>query len=213
MKIRLPNLSRLIDLRDATRAAGESMAAERGRFAQIANRHDNGTAPRAVTAYQLFQTPPEIAAQLAGLLNLQPGARILEPSAGLGRLLDAVSHYEPAEIVAVEKSAEVAKELRAQGRPGVRVVEGDFLALDPADYGAFDAVIMNPPFHMRDDVKHIEHARTFLKYGGKLAAICMDTDKRAERLRPEAIDWIPLLPGAFKSAGTDVGTVLCTFTL
>lgn len=213
MKIQLPNLSRLHELREDTRAAGASMDAQRARFHRIENRHENGTAPRAVTAYQLFQTPPEVADRLCRLLDLQPGARILEPSAGLGRLIDAAHLFKPSEIVAIEKAQTVAEELRSQGREAVRVIESDFLTVEPGDLGSFDAVIMNPPFHMRDDIRHIEHARTFLKFGGKLAAVCMDTEHRRQRLQPEAIDWIPLGADAFKSAGTAVPTVLCTFTL
>ena len=88
-----------------------------------------------------------------------------------------------------------------------------FLAIEAQELGAFDCIIMNPPFHMRDDIRHIEHARTFLKKGGKLAAICMDTEHRRRRLQPDALDWIQIDAGAFKSEGTGVPVVLCTFTL
>lgn len=213
MKIKLPNTHRLHALRMESQATGREMDEHRERFQRIDNRHEDGTAPRAVTSWQLFQTPPAVASRLAELLNLAPGARILEPSAGLGRLLDAVRIYEPGEIVAIEKSADVAAELNAQAREGVRIICQDFLTVEPMELGAFDAVIMNPPFHMREDIRHIEHARTFLKKGGTLAAVCMDTDRREAMLRPDALTWEPLPPGAFRSVGTNVPVVLCTFTL
>ena len=56
----------------------------------LARRHEEGTAPKAVSAWQLFPTPPEIAAQMVTLAGIEPGHRVLEPSAGTGRLLDAI---------------------------------------------------------------------------------------------------------------------------
>lgn len=197
----------------ANDAAGYEMDEHRERFERIEGRQENGTAPRAVSSFNLFQTPHLIALRLAELLNLEPGARILEPSAGLGRLIDAVEIHQPREIVAIEKSADVAAELNAQARAGVRVICRDFLEVEPMELGAFDAVIMNPPFHMREDIRHIEHARTFLKKGGRLAAVCMDTERREKILKPDALTWEPLPPGAFRSVGTNVPVVLCTFTL
>lgn len=206
-------LHRLLTLQNENNRHRATMDEQRPRFERIAGRHDNGTAPRAVSSFQLFQTPAEIAARLAALLDLQPGARILEPSAGLGRLLDAVQPYAPGEVVAVEMAGNVADELEKQGRAGVRVIRRDFLEIEAGELGSFDAVIMNPPFHMRADIRHIEHARTFLKFGGKLAAVCMDTEHRRTRLRPDALDWIELGPDAFKEAATGVPTCLATFTL
>ncbi len=204
---------RLHALRMENDAAGYVMDEMRPRFDRIANRHDNGTAPRAVTAFQLFQTPPSIAAQLVALLNIQPGARILEPSAGLGVILDALPPCGPSGptlVVAVEIAAACAGELYRQNRKGVAIKQRDFLSLTPSDLGHFDAVAMNPPFHMRDDIRHILHARQFLKPGGRLAAICFDTDHRRQVLQPIASTWQPLPPGTFGKAGTNVGTVLLT---
>jgi len=208
--VKLPNTARLLSLRAENDRQRLKMEALRPRFDRIAGRHENGTAPRAVTAWQLFQTPPEIAARLAAMLNLQPGARILEPSAGLGRLIDAASAYDPREIVAVEMDSSVAGELRRRGQP---VIERDFLNTESDELGSFDAVIMNPPFHLRADIRHIEHARTFLNHGGRLAAVCMGTDHRRARLKPDALEWIELEAGAFASSGTQVPVFLCTFTL
>ncbi len=191
-------------------AARFAMAEMRPRFDALRARHDNGTAPRAVVAFNLFQTPADIAAQMAKALDLKQGARILEPSAGLGRLLDAVTPYEPSEIVAVENAPQCAAELFNQNRPRVTIKQRDFLTLTPDDLGTFDAVIMNPPFHLRADIRHIFHARSFLKPGGILAALCMNTQHRTEQLKPIAATWEVLPDKAFKAEGTNISAAILT---
>lgn len=185
----------------------------RPRFDRMANRHENGTAPRAVTAYQLFQTPVAVAERLAALLDLKPGARVLEPSAGLGRLVEAVAPFTPSEVVAVELTPQCAGELYAQNRAGVTIKQRDFLTCTPADLGMFDAVIMNPPFHMRADIRHIRHAMSFLRPGGTLAAICLAGPHRTEALRPLASEWIELDAGTFAQEGTKVAAVMMKIKL
>lgn len=202
--------NRLHTLRMENNAAGYAMQEMRPRFDRLAQRHENGTAPRAVVVYQLFQTPEPIAAQLVSLLELKPQARVLEPSAGLGRLLDALKPFDLSEVVAVEQAADCARELFQQDRPNLKIKQRDFLTVTPAELGLFDAVAMNPPFHMRSDIKHILHALTFLKPGGRLAAICMDGPARTEQLKPLADHWIPLPANSFKSSGTGVNAVLLT---
>lgn len=181
----------------------------RPRFSSLANRHENGTAPRAVTAFQLFQTPPELAQRLAKELNLRPGFRVLEPSAGLGRLLDVVKPFN-CECVAVETCADLCRELYHQERQAVKILQRDFLACSPDEIGSFDAAIMNPPFHMRSDIRHILHARRFLKPSGILAALCLDTHHRESALRSIASKWEKIPAGAFKSEGTRVACILLT---
>ena len=191
---------------DAAKYAQEEM---KPRFDRLAGRHENGTAPRAVSAFQLFQTPPEIAARLVAAASLPPRARVLEPSAGLGRILDALP-AERGEVVAVEMAANIAGELYAQNRPGVRLVQRDFLTCTRGELGEFDTVIMNPPFHLRADIRHILHARQFLKPGGTLAALCLDTPHRSQALRPLSSSWEQLPAGTFGKEGTHVATILLT---
>ena len=191
---------------DAARFAQMDM---KPRFDRLAGRHENGTAPRAVSAFQLFQTPPEIAARLVAAVGTLAGLRVLEPSAGLGRVLDALP-AERGEVVAVEMAANIAGELYAQNRPGVRLVQRDFLTCTRGEIGEFDAVIMNPPFHLRADIRHILHARQFLKPGGTLAALCLDTPHREKALRSLAATWEKLPAGTFAKEGTHVPTVLLT---
>lgn len=201
-----PDLSRLLSLRAEHGLASQTLAAAAPRFQRIAQRHENGTAPRAVSSFQLFQTPAPLAARMVGLAGDRASMCILEPSAGLGRLVDAVAARKPAEIVAVEVAQQCADELRR--RDGLRVVQRDFLTVEPAELGQFDCVLMNPPFHMRADIRHIQHARRFLLPGGVLVALCMDTQHREKALRPLASTWEQIPAGAFKESNTNVPTVM-----
>ena len=202
--------SRLLALRAETAEAGERMEAMRSRFDRLKTRHEDGTAPQAVSSFNLFQTPAHLAARLVAAAGVQPGARVLEPSAGLGRLLDALEDYKPGEVVAVEESADCAGVLYRAERPGVTIKQRDFLSLSAADLGEFDNVVMNPPFKMRADIRHIEHALTFLKPGGTLAALCMDGHLREEKLRHRSATWERIESGTFAAEGTKVATILLT---
>lgn len=202
--------NRLHTLRMENDATGYAMQEQGERFARMAGRHENGTAPRAVSAYQLFQTPADLAESLVALLDPKPGARVLEPSAGLGRILDALKPFEPVEVVAVEVAASCAGELFRQDRQGVTIKQRDFLTVTPEEIGLFDAVVMNPPFHMRADIRHIQHAQKFLKPGGMLAAICFDTEHRRTALKPLAETWIDIPAGTFAKEGTGVNAAMLT---
>lgn len=201
---------RLHSLRMENDEAGFRMSEQKERFERMAGRHENGTAPQAVSAFQLFQTPPELARRLVDLLALSPDDRLLEPSAGLGRLLDCLSPLEPCQAVAVEIAPQLARALYEQHRERVLIMQRDFLQQSPGALGLFDAVAMNPPFHLRADIRHIIHALTFIRPGGRLAALCMDTPQRESILRPMADTWEQIPAGAFKSEGTNVPTVLLT---
>jgi len=203
--------NRLHVLRMENDAVGFQMEEMRPRFERLANRHENGTAPRAVSAYQLFQTPPAIAEQLVRLANPGTGARVLEPSAGLGRIMDALNPFAPSEVVAVEIAPACASELYQQNRNGVVIKQRDFLTVTTAEIGLFDLVVMNPPFHMRSDIEHIQHALSFLKPGGTLAAICMNTSHRQEAFKPLG-KWIELPSGSFKAEGTNVDAAIVIIT-
>ena len=69
-------------------------------------------------------------------------------------------------------------------------------------------MVMNPPFHMRSDIKHILHARKFLKPSGELVALCLDTPHREKALRHLAIHWEKVEAGTFGKEGTQVPTVI-----
>lgn len=206
--LRPPDLSRLLSLRAEHGLSSQAITAAAPRFNRIAQRHENGTAPRAVSSFQLFQTPASLASRMVELAGDRASLCVLEPSAGLGRILDALAPMNPAEVVAVELAQPCADELRR--RDGLRVVQRDFLTVEPAELGQFDCIVMNPPFKRGSDIKHILHACTFLMAESILVAICADGPKQNAMLKPLAETWIPLPARSFSEANTGVDTVLLT---
>lgn len=194
---------RLRHLLEVTEAASEEMAAERGRFERLA---DPGSAPRIVSSFQLFQTPPELAARVVALLGPVAG-RFLEPSAGLGRLYTALRAVHPAApVTLVEVSPECSGELyrATEGDANATLIQGDFLLQAPERLGLFDGIVMNPPFKMGTDVKHVLHARKFLAPGGRLVSLVANGPKQRKALKPLAAEWIDLPAASFASEGTRV---------
>lgn len=165
-----------------------------------------------VSAPQLFPTPADLAARMVELADIEPGMRVLEPSAGTGRILEQLP--EGCEVVAVEINAALGGRLDADRRA---VVIGDFLQCTPETlWGSFDRILMNPPFANADDIKHIRHALRFLKPGGKLVAICANGPRQNAQLRPlveqHGGEWENLPPDTFAESGTAVNTALFTLT-
>src|SRR3546814_10577644 len=53
-----------------------------------------------------------------------------------------------------------------------KLYQGDFLSMTPAPLDReYDRVIMNPPFERRADIRHVNHASTFLKPNGLLVSV------------------------------------------
>ena len=197
---------RLRHLREVTEARGEEMAEQRGRYHALA-RED--AAPRAVSAHQLFQTPEALAARVAGMFPRF--GRTLEPSAGLGRLYRAVRAVDPScPVVRVEDSPECCRELylMTEGDGAARLIMRDFLTLTPERLGLFDSIVMNPPFRLGTDCRHILHAREFLAPGGRLVSICAAGPKQRQKLGGIVSEWIDLPVGSFRSEGTGVASAI-----
>lgn len=126
--------------------------------------------------------------------------------------MDAIAARGPREIVAIEIAPACAAELYRIDCPSVKLMQRDFLKVTPEEIGWFDVIAMNPPFHMRADLRHILHALTFLKSGGKLVALCLDTPRRETILKPMADTWDIIPEGTFGKEGTNVRTILATFS-
>lgn len=96
------------------------------------------------------------------------GARVLEPSAGRGALVDAALAAGAASVHAVEVDRDLARRLarRYAHDPRVTVEAGDFLAVAPRARG-FDVVFGNPPYDQGMDTAHLEawHACAPTKIG------------------------------------------------
>lgn len=199
-----PDLSRLHALRMRNDATGFAMDEMRPRFDSLRDRHVNGTAPRAVSAFQLFQTPEPLAERMVDLAEPSPGLSWLEPSAGLGRLVAPILKTGGLPVLC-ESDANLAGEL-FNAFPDAPLWQCDFLSKTPAP--VFDRVAMNPPFHLRADIAHVLHAIGYLKPGGVLVGLCLDTHHRETALRHLSDVWEKIPAGTFRKEGTNVATVL-----
>ena len=182
-------------------------------FTDMRNTLRNG-AVRVVSAPQLFPTPDAVAVRLMELAAPQIGARVLEPSAGTGALLQHLPGVLPftgnrqtaCTVVAVEVNQALAEALRTSGLAQT-VVCADFLQQSPEQLGRFDVIVMNPPFERGSDIEHITHAQQFLLPGGRLVAVCAD-GPRQRALFSELGRYEQLPAGSFASQGTQVNTAL-----
>ncbi len=156
--------------------------------------------------------------------------RFLEPSAGTGRLVNAICGAARAvtickrwSITAIEVQRDLAAELRtSMGLNTDRVICRDFLQMKPANLGPhFDIIYMNPPFDLQRDIDHVTHAWKFLKPGGKLVAIMSaGTEFRENKKAVTFRKWVDtnggrfrdLPAGTFREAGTNVNTCYLAMT-
>jgi len=151
----------------------------------------------------LFPTPPDLARRMVELAGIEPGHRVLEPSAGTGAIVEAITGT-PCHLVAVEINNGLCRRLNTL--PGITtLIEADFMDMAGTD-SKFDRILMNPPFDHGSDIKHIEHARTMLKPGGRLVAICANGPRQQDKLMQLADFWEDLPAGTF--AGTGVRAAL-----
>lgn len=119
-------------------------------------------------AFQFYQTPVWLAEEMVELAKVEARARVLEPSAGLGRLV-APAQRLGADVTAIELDPANLRHLHMTFE-NVRIIGFDFLKID--DFGEiFDVALMNPPFAQLRDIAHVRHAYRFLKPGGRLIAI------------------------------------------
>lgn len=195
------------------KARAEALAAQSDREAKDAAFRALQDAQRAgvqvVSAPQLFPTPSELAERMVGLAELEPGMRVLEPSAGTGRIVAAINAAAACEVVTVEINVNLADGLRRL--TGRSVFAADFLRCN-GDLGTFDRVVMNPPFERGSDVQHIEHAIKFLRPGGVLVALCANGPRQRAALQERADYWEDLPAGSFAAAGTGVNVAMLRIT-
>lgn len=200
----------------ASNEARQERAAEAAPFDAMRDALRSGV--HVVSAPQLFPTPPELAARMVEEAGIRSGMRILEPSAGTGRLLDALRDagaMHTCVVRAVEVNRAMADRLTDR-YPGVIVDCRDFLTFG-SQCDSFDVVVMNPPFADGADVAHVTHAAGLLAPGGRLVAIMsagvtFRSDRKTRDFRAlverlgGSIEELP--PGTFESSGTGVHTVL-----
>lgn len=206
--------------RDRLRAAGteEDDAAEALAAAREQGHHG-----------AFYPTPPTLASHVVDLLGTVKGRRVLEPSAGLGALVEPLL-ARGAAVTAVEFDPARARYLEARYKPAGAVIRaGDFLSYGAAeaaeDGGLFDAVAMNPPFGVEGrrfaDIDHVLHALALLRPGGELVAVMSPATPTRSGRKSEAFRaaiaahnprWESVDPGRFRISGTDIPAVILRLT-
>lgn len=213
--MKMESLERLRELKKIHSQNEIILSQMRSRFESLANRHSEGTTPKAIASFNLFQTPEIIAQKMAQMIEdhcKDIGCPyVLEPSAGLGRL------YKPARLLMpqskfwmIDTSKECCEELRKVADDCDRILCRDFEETAPEELPSFDAVLMNPPFKMGTDIRHIKHAIEFLKTGGLIVSLCYDGSRQNEKLKPLCNSWEKLPSGTFKSEGTGADVIMLT---
>ena len=173
---------------------------------------------------QFYWTPPEIvsaAMKFAGIYHrdeVSPSfrenwtpLRILEPSCGDGRILDAIKAHGHKGF-GIEYHPGRAEEARVKGHS---VLIANFL--DAAPHPDFDFIVMNPPFYGKHYAKHVRHALKFLKPEGTLVAILPATARYDHHELDDLIPvsrwpsdgpWQDLPVASFAACGTNVPTTM-----
>ena len=168
--------------------------------------------------FNFFETPPPVVERLLELAGIEPGMRVLEPSAGKGAI--AFPCAEAGGDVDCIESMKALYEflMNHPRRKALGIIEHqDFLRVEPLNI--YDRVVMNPPFMKQSDITHVLHALQFLRRGGLLVAVM--SAGVAFRENRKTVDFRnivcahegliePMAPGAFKSSGTMVSTVIVT---
>ena len=167
-----------------------------------------GTDVSADLAY--YPTPGAVAQRLVADLHLPEGSRVLEPSCGCGRLMDAVrAEYPGVTLRGIEYDAGRAAQARAKGHS---VQVANFLDVPPDP--TFDAVLMNPPFCGRHWRKHLDHAKRFLRnrdrQRGVVLCILPASAWYDGHLTKQEGRWSDLPVASFAESGTNVPTGIFT---
>ena len=201
----LTGRSRLGALSAQLAGTAAEMEHERQKIARLKD-----SAALVVSSFNLFPTPEPIADMMADLFD--SFGHTLEPSAGTGRLYQAVRRLDATcEMNLIDISPECCRVLRdirdsMDDSINTSIEQADFLNLPVRDL--FDSIIMNPPFKNGIDVRHVKHAMTMLKPGGRLVSLVANGPRQRAGLEQIADEWIDLPAGSFKGEGTNVDVAL-----
>jgi hypothetical protein len=119
-----------------------------------------------------YPTPPRVIDRLMEHADIRDGQSVLEPSAGSGRIMDAVkaAHGDSVTLKGIEHHSSLQDLLKMKGHD---VDHSDFLE----HKGEYDRIVMNPPFENDQAIDHVKHAFSLLKPGGKLVAVVPGGDR------------------------------------
>ncbi|MDQ0961997.1 putative RNA methylase [Streptomyces sp. B4I13] len=161
-----------------------------------------------------YPTPPRVVHNILEHANIKQGMSVLEPSAGTGSIVGPAAG-RGAVVDCVEIDERRVRVLREQDAAR-RVIEADFLDLDPLDCPhGYRRVLMNPPFSAA--VQHVRHGLGFLDDNGTLISVMPEsvmwhsdraTAEFRELIASAEGEFIPLPGESFAPSGTSVRTVL-----
>ncbi len=195
-------------LEKALNSGGNHKAPERTEYDDFKDSLKEGV--QTVSAPQLFPTPPETAAYMVELAEIEPGMCVLEPSAGTGNIVQAIVDSVNTEVRGYEINQDLCNQLTVKFPSyKLQVDRADFLETTDLQ-GSFERIVMNPPFKNGIDIKHIEHAKTFLKPGGVLVSLCAGGPRQKAALEDTADLWEPQ-ENIFKNQGTNVCSVVMVY--
>lgn len=161
-----------------------------------------------------FPTPEILAAEVVAKARIKDGDNILEPSAGLGHIAEAITEAHPDNVLTcIEYYQPLAEALEIKG---FTTLNKDFLQ----HTGSYDKIIMNPPFENLADIDHVLHAWELLNEGGRIVAIMAGNKNRNTK---KVIDFMEFLEnngtweenpaGSFASAFRPTGVNTITVIL
>lgn len=174
-----------------------------------------------------FETPRAVVERMLELAPMpEYRAHILEPSAGMGAILEVLMSQK----FATERNSFYFCEKNDQRADHIKKnfdaerVGKDFMkleAFDPIEQEVryYDRIYMNPPFEEGQDIDHVQHAYDLLADSGDAALVAVMSEGpffRADRKATEFREWLedvggisePLPAGSFKESGTGVNTRL-----
>lgn len=106
---------------------------------------------------QFYPTPANVVECIRFRADLKPFQRVLEPSAGTGRLVN-MAVAAGCKVTAIELDWSRAIRLRWHTWRVAEVWRANFLDVHFPPEKRFERVLMNPPFNPNLDVRHVLHA-------------------------------------------------------
>lgn len=170
--------------------------------------------------YPTSSVVAERVAELSGINNYTETAKILEPSAGRGALVDAINDANVRKTVTcVEPDLNHVVYLKEHLDIDAHATTFEEYYETHKDNTTFTHVIMNPPFSLNRTVSHVQMAYNMLEVGGTLVAIISENTLYYKH-NTEFVKWLeehdyyvePIEFGAFIGVGTTVDTVIIKLT-
>lgn len=191
---------------------------------ELAEALTSGVAVDQAKTHEQFFTPADLARDLVSRLPDDALGHVLEPSAGTGRIVEALLARGVQHLTVVEKDEAVFREVAALVPVhGNGLFNEDFMEWEPVGKLPIDGVVMNPPFSGGQDTDHVRRAFGFLRPGGTLIAImgthwtfagdrkaCAFRDWLTSLMPSTTHSWADLPVGSFTESGTGVATGVLT---